>query len=521
MLAFASMVGIGYAHAKQLVRQGDQAMQAQRYGDAITDYQEAGLHFASVRDRVAPQLALAKKFDQQQGYIEVAQTKMNASDWQGCLEVLQHITRDNPGYQTAQRFSTDCQQKLADATKPATVATQTQPVASPMPTPSPTQNPTKSPTTAKSTPRVSPSPSRPKSSPKASIPASSTSLASCSGKNYFSVSPVAASDIRAIVPLGSLNPSSHTFPTNHIYFYLRTNGSTPVQTALYAPGNITITSITASEHVSQGYTDYVLDFSPCAQITGLFDHVTSLSQAIQKQFDSGKTLQDYTYSTGGDKYHKTQKKVAIALAAGAQIGTTGGRAGQNALDVQVEDTRTSLTFANNNRWTFERHIVCPLDYYTGSIADTLMNLVGDYSGTIKRTASPRCGQYDQDVSGTPQGVWFKAGTTSTYPEDPHLALVHDNIDPNYGAISVGTTLAGVSSSVYYFTPAHTGTVNRDFAEVKDDQVYCYDVNMVKGQPGNTSFILQLSGSKLKIQKNASPCGAGPWGFGGTASDFER
>ena len=78
--------------------------------------------------------------------------------------------------------------------------------------------------------------------------------------------------------------------------------------------------------------------------------------------------------------------------------------------------------------------------------------------TAGKTAAPRqrsavvpgdphpCGRVMQDVPGTAQGCWFVEGTTSTYPEDPHLALVWSNHDPLECVVSCGTSVAGFGTS---------------------------------------------------------------------------
>lgn len=45
-------------------------------------------------------------------------------------------------------------------------------------------------------------------------------LDACNSDTFFSVSPVADQNIQASVPLGNLSPTDHTFPTDHIYFFL-------------------------------------------------------------------------------------------------------------------------------------------------------------------------------------------------------------------------------------------------------------------------------------------------------------
>ncbi|MEK9156465.1 MAG: hypothetical protein AAB360_04220 [Patescibacteria group bacterium] len=545
ILGAGSFFGVSYVQAGNLVKEGDKLMAAGQYSEAIVKYEKAGRKFKTFRQKVAAQITLATERQKEDVSFKQAQAGYDSGDWQMCVDSLKSIIDGSPKYQPATELAGKCQQKLDEAAKLAVSATtaasdQAQQTSgstsrrsgsgagsssgSTSTSDSGSSDSDSSGPTIGRTENSSSQSSNSDSSSSSSSSSSTSSLPSCSGSAYYTTSPVATADVSSITPLGNLNPTAHTFPTDHIYFFLRQVGGVPVETNLYAPGDITITSITASEHVTDGYTDYGMSFAPCAEMTGTFGHVTSLSQSVLDAFNAASADSDSTYSTGGKTYHNVVKTVSIAVTAGTQIGTTGGRAGQYALDLTGTDTRSTLTFANNDRWhSYSKNIVCPLDYYSSSTKSSLTSLLGYLS--TRRTIEPLCGEFEQDEAGTAQGVWFATGA-STSSEDPHLALVHDNVEPNYGAFSVGTTLSasGASSGVYFFTPNHSGTINREFSEVGNDgNIYCYEASQEKGGSVSISFILQLTGSTtLKIQKNSdSTCGAGPWSFGATASDFER
>jgi hypothetical protein len=58
----------------------------------------------------------------------------------------------------------------------------------------------------------------------------------------FGTSPIALEDIISLIPLGNLNPPSHTFPTDHIYLSLRRSdlsdpASAPAEVDLSHPAN--------------------------------------------------------------------------------------------------------------------------------------------------------------------------------------------------------------------------------------------------------------------------------------------
>ncbi|MBV9080411.1 MAG: hypothetical protein JO102_04745, partial [Elusimicrobia bacterium] len=123
------------------------------------------------------------------------------------------------------------------------------------------------------------------------------------------------------------------------------------------------------------------------------------------------------------------------------------------------------------------------------------------------------------------GDWYKIGAPDL-PEDPHLALVPDNINPNVQNISCGTSVSGLTGW-RTFTPQTSGTHNRDFSQVTSDgAVYCYD-NFVDplGQPAFTGYYVLItmpSATTLEIERvNTANCGGGPWSMSGNAVTFQR
>lgn len=363
-------------------------------------------------------------------------------------------------------------------------------------------------------------------------------------QEIFTTAPVDPSELTTIVPLGNFNPTGHVFPTRHLYF-------APVQDAdlipkaldLVSPAHhMWIISIRASENLTKGRTDYSLYFAPCRQVQGYFHHVQTLSERLQKElvppYDS-----EETYTTGGDTFHAYSKEVKIEVSAGEVLGTVGGNPGVSAFDFGLTDFRiTPLNAANPDRWSpdgrvedsEQLHAVCAIDYFTSDLKAVLEAKLGDWSGN-PRTTPPICGEVMQDAKGTAAGVWFLKGTTETYPEDPHLALVHSNFDVRLPVFSVGTSLqkSGLPPGVYEFIPRR-GMVDMSFDDVfPDGKVYCYDLRDFQPtavvsfdeDPSKIrySVILQLLDEKtLRVEKlNQAPCGSGPWGFTSLASEFER
>ncbi|MCH7541184.1 hypothetical protein IH981_00175, partial [Patescibacteria group bacterium] len=77
--------------------------------------------------------------------------------------------------------------------------------------------------------------------------------ASCGDKKeFFSVSPVKTEDFTNLDPLGAVSPPAHTFPTDHMYFFIKNESindpeSVPNIVPVVAPGDMTITNIGSQE----------------------------------------------------------------------------------------------------------------------------------------------------------------------------------------------------------------------------------------------------------------------------------
>ncbi len=330
-----------------------------------------------------------------------------------------------------------------------------------------------------------------------------TANQSC-GSNYtfFDTSPVDISKFNNIVPLGNLNPSGHVFPTDHIYFYQNFFSST----SLVAPGQATITRISASQNLTAQTTDYGIYLKPCSHFEAYFMHVTSITQKLLDAFVAPYSW-DNSYSTGGSNYRNYGRNVSIEIESGEVIGTFLGTNNHPSFDLGAYDSRINLNFVNPSARMNSLHTVCPIDYFSNTVKSTLYNYFMSGNGT-KRTIEPICGTIDQDVVGTAQGIWLLTGTTQVSNEDPHLALVHDNLNPNYAVFSVGTSVtgSGLNPGVYQFMPSTTDPWNKDFNLVVPEEVYCYQIT----NPPMSILIQLPSPTILKIAKNSSDvCGLGP------------
>jgi len=353
---------------------------------------------------------------------------------------------------------------------------------------------------------------------------STLSLPGCGPDPLFTVSPLSSADFIGLVPLGNVNPPGHTFPTDHVYFYLPVSGNQPPPAVpVRMPGDAWITGIRALEYLSAQppYTDYSIRFQPCEDYIATFNHVTSVTPQIEAAISGNG--QCSTFQINGESYRDCGYQTNIRVAAGTVIGTGGGQPGQWAVDLGAVDLRqTPLQWANQSRidaFDFElAYTACPLDAFELSVKADLEARLGNYDGTVLRTAAPLCGTIAQDVAGTVQGNWVPEGFVGLYPEDTHMALVHDNVDPTIGAFSMGPPLPGVGSTVYRFTPTHAGLDNREFSEVTSDgQVYCY------GPISTGAMMVKLdNATRLLVEfQNGASCNGGPYALTPAATAFER
>lgn len=365
------------------------------------------------------------------------------------------------------------------------------------------------------------------------VPKSNTDdIESCGTRNvFFTYSPLKLEDFHGIVPLGNLAPTSHIYPTAHLYFHVRRSdlnnpNSVPVEVPVVAPGDFTIKKMKGIEVINKpeysSYNDYYISFYPCKEFKAYFDHL-KLSPKLKEAYDKGvldpeERCVEYSkfYKIEGElKFRVCSKLVNIEVKAGEHIGTAGGGFGQRVFDVGAFDRRISPhTFANPLRWEQVQgqdmfYVVCALDYFSEDIKNSLKSRLGTDIGTTKRTKEPICGEVVQDIQNTAQGVWFLKGTTDTShergkPEDYHISLVPDNVQTDKQVFAVGLSMqnSGLNFGNYFFVPKTSGTIDRDFKEVKaDENIYCYEVIDSSENKNPFVIILQMTTpTSLKIEK---------------------
>ena len=348
-------------------------------------------------------------------------------------------------------------------------------------------------------------------------------------RQLFSVDPLESDAYNQIDPLGATNPSGHTFPTVHTYMMLQDN-TQPCN--VRTPADIEIIQINVVENLSAGGTDYSLNFTTCPEVSGYFDHLSTLNQTLQNLLVSEGNCQQYV--SGTDEYRFCSHPVSVEIAVGAVPGTAGGGLGQlsAALDFGLRDSRIDpLFFSNPDRLvnSDQLYVVCPYDYYVPG-----PEKVGLVAGLgVARQDLPVCGTVALDVAETAQGRWYLQGSTD-FGENDHIALVPSNKQPqNVGVLSVGNSDVGIDA--YYFDYQEAGSVNRRFSEISTgNAIYCWndlrnrEASLTSGHAQAIAGILFLEmtdSTMLTLQRsvtlNLCPADTSSLSFDASAIQFER
>lgn len=226
----------------------------------------------------------------------------------------------------------------------------------------------------------------------------------------FSVCPVAIEKITDLEPLGAMNPSGHTVPTDHVYFYTSwTYGEQPIYPPellpVYAPGTGVVTWLLQGQGRDE---DAKIMIRMNTWVHYYLDHVV---------LDSGIA-------------------VGSILTAGQQVGTTKGIA----IDLGVTSDLVTLPgFVNPARYEGQTlHTDSPFKYFSEPLRSQLYALV-------RRNAPDKDGRIDYDISGKLIGNWFHESVPVSESMMPpawpkQLAFCPDSNEPSELRISIGGTV---------------------------------------------------------------------------------
>lgn len=356
----------------------------------------------------------------------------------------------------------------------------------------------------------------------------------------FSHPPTTLEDVLGIVPLGSVNPPEHTLPSHHVYVYVGLPGATTAPVVdVYAPGRMKLVGA-----IRHGPRDYELHLKPCREVRLYVIHLSRLAPRIAAALPALDDLCLRGFCA---------ERADLLVGTGERLGTVDGTE-HWAFDLGVIDARRPPhPFANPGRYRVpasllegltpeQRALVdliapddlrqqCALDYFAPALRAAMQRLLGEFDGSVPRTAAPRCGAYAQDVPGTAQGNWFLTAEDTVFSEERGVALVRDAVDPAVPVLSVGTEVTGLDSAAYWFLPAADprSRTNVDFPGVAPGDVYCYEglVHRTAPLPGVVLVELFSSGAvpadrlRLEYLPAAVACAEIPWTFSGAATVFER
>ena len=334
----------------------------------------------------------------------------------------------------------------------------------------------------------------------------------CRNENIFITLPIDPVKLLSVTPLGNINPPDHTTPTDHVYLVIKVNNEVhpDLATKVFAPADLIISTITKQQVKQNGKVineDYTLDFSPCKDIKSKFGHVTKLSPGLVSLFEQQKTNCQTNVPRPENEYTYCRAELNFQMNAGEEMGEAGGGSATG-LDFWAIDMRTpELTFANPKRYnSYELHTICAIDLFAKNKQAILKEKFGRYEK--RRTLEPLCGKLNQDVVGTVAGNWMTGPGFIEMPESwsKSISFVHDNVDPNIGILSIGGTIT-IPMKIQ-FNPVSTGTTNREFSQVQDAGLYCYEGQSISKQAGQRSgrVLVQLSGSsKLKVEYQSEDC----------------
>lgn len=335
--------------------------------------------------------------------------------------------------------------------------------------------------------------------------------------------------ITQLIPLGNINPPGHTSPVDHIYFATDFTGRIP----LLAPADAWITNLTeilqANNSGKYIPTGYVVRYIVCDGLVLDFASYTSLVKPLKDMITKQKP--DCKYGivkpghTGGPE-GQCYYNISYKVTSGEEIGWVQAVMRDQSLDLPFEiwaanynvpaRSDVNWNFYNDDRYA---HSMCTFDLYEGDLKKAFYSKFGGLvvQGIdkqkkyvfVQRTIQPICGQVNQDIVGTIQGMWYAGNSNEKDLEfqGKGLAFLHNNIDPTQAEISIGghfTEQAGVIS----FKPTHSGNIDREPSEVKSDgRVYCYNSDQGGTGVGGKVLVQLIDSHHMRVEHLAGSCGS--------------
>jgi hypothetical protein len=354
----------------------------------------------------------------------------------------------------------------------------------------------------------------------------------------LTASMVDLSSLAGLIPLGNSNPPSHTVPVDHVYFTSPysfdgscTNGHVCRPTIpFYVPGDSSLVRVL---EIATTYLDgspssfsYAIDLTLCRGMLLRLAGITGLEPALltavhQATPDCQSIAPKHPNEASTEFCYFTTK---IPQKSGAKIGTTGGLEFPEVWAFNYNVAPDPAIDWKRYSYDDYAYAICLFDLYDGELKSSLFSKFGSVKAAADggvtltpRTVAPICGTAHQSILGTAQGDWF--ATAAGGWDNPSfgfgtadLSLIHDNYDPTIGKFSIGgQILLGIPGNmgVVTFTPAHSGTTNREFSEiVPGETIYCYQADSGAAWPQGGKILVSLKDSHhLRIENQQGTCGA--------------
>jgi hypothetical protein len=362
--------------------------------------------------------------------------------------------------------------------------------------------------------------------------ASGPRAAACEAGPYLTQLPVEQGLIESVSILGQFNPPGDIFPRGQTSLALNGSGLTP----LYAPADVTITSVRVTHWLASAHrpdtSDYSISFEidACPEIFGVFHHIPVLTTALESQLTQATCE---TYSTESETIESCSAFVRIPTSTGTVLGQASAFAG---FDFDFFDKRVSFDYIAAHRYPAARWAICVQPLFVPALRDFLLERVG--RGGIRRIQEPVCGTMEIDVPGTAQGMWVveNQNVTLSFETAHHFfALAPDELSDEFIVVATAHPAFAIDGywPLYTFRVEPTGRVNRSFADLTPDgTIHCYTPG--PGIPGGFPTIISIfvafeNDGRLRIEHmrhelNQSPCtlqAAEDWSFTGAAVRLMR
>lgn len=299
-----------------------------------------------------------------------------------------------------------------------------------------------------------------------------------SGTLSFEVSPAATSEVVYIIPLGNLNPSGHTTPSDHIYFYHT------AEVSVIAPAAGKVLEVQTTTSGSK--TEHSMIVGVTATSSYYFHHIV-LSPVLSK----------------GD-----------TITVGQALGHSSSLAA--AFDLGVVNYNVKQPYVNTKRYiSSSLYGDSPLKYFKEPVKTQLYSMVN-------RSGSDKDGKFCYDLAGKLIGNWFMDSlpndSTSSGVDAGTLeaAFVYDVTDPTQIKVSIGGTI--FTTGHYFVQNGADDPVNVTTANGKI--IYKLYADSTKASPQGLLAVQMLTDDKIKAEATTE-VSSGTMSFTSNAKTYVR